>query len=47
MVYLDETDDIAACQDRRARKVERALIWSLVVMSSLYFWSALATWCFQ
>lgn len=37
-----ELDDLADAQDRRARRVERFLVWSIIFLGSSYFWSALA-----
>ncbi|MCX8282444.1 hypothetical protein OSJ77_19830 [Phyllobacterium sp. 0TCS1.6C] len=47
MVYLDETDDIAACQDRRAQRAERALIWSLTILGLSFFWPVITFWIFK
>lgn len=42
-----ELDDIAACQDRRARKVERALIWSFLIIGLSFFWPVITHWIFK
>lgn len=42
-----ELDDMADAQDRRARRVERTLVWSILILGCLYFWSTLAAGLFK
>ncbi|MET3648068.1 hypothetical protein [Phyllobacterium ifriqiyense] len=42
-----ELDGMADAQDRRARRMERLLVWAILILGCLYFWSALAAGLFK
>lgn len=42
-----ELDDMADAQDRRTRRVERLLVWAILVLGCLYFWSRIAVGLFK
>lgn len=42
-----ELDDMADAQDRRARRMERLLVWAILALGCLYIWSALAVRLFK
>lgn len=42
-----ELDDMADAQDRHARRVERLLVWAILILGCLYFWSRIGVRFFQ
>jgi hypothetical protein len=42
-----ELDDIADDQDRRARRMERTLVWAILILGCLYFWSRIGVRLFK
>lgn len=42
-----ELEDMADAHDRRARRMERLLVWAILALGCLYFWSALAVGIFK